>query len=126
MGKISRLAILAGLFVASTASASLAVELGNSPYLPSLKPDGPRIMGGQPGADRAGSSGTYITEHGVLNYKNGDGLQYLRTLRPPAAGARPSSNHIQWCSNRYRSYRSSEDTYQPLAGPRTGCNSPFQ
>lgn len=138
MGKILRLTILTGLCVAGIANAASAVELRNSQYLPSLKPSGPLIIGGQAGANRTdpsarncyGStlcreSGTYITEHGVLNYKNGDALQYRRTMQPPTAGASPSSNHIQWCSNRYRSYRTSDNTYQPLAGPRTGCNSPF-
>jgi len=139
MGKILRLTILTGLFVAGIASAGSAVELRNSQYLPSLKPSGPLIIGGQAGANRTdpsarncygstlcGESGTYITEHGVLNYKNGDPLQYRRTMQPPTPGAQPSINHIQWCSNRYRSYRTSDNTYQPLTGPRTGCNSPFQ
>ena len=139
MRNLLHLTILTGLFVAGIASAGSAVELRNSQYLPSLKPSGPLIIGGQAGANRTdpsarncyGStlcreSGTYITEHGVLNYKNGDALQYRRTMQPPTAGARPSSNHIQWCSNRYRSYRTTDNTYQPIAGPRTGCNSPFQ
>jgi hypothetical protein len=103
MGKILRLIILTGLFVAGIASAGSAVELRNSQYLPSLKPSGADI-GGQAGANRTdpsarncyGStlcreSGTYITEHGVLNYKNGDALQYRQTVQPPAAGADPAA-----------------------------------
>lgn len=99
MRKMLRLTILTGLFVAGIASAGSAVELRNSQYLPSLKPSGPLIIGGQAGANRTdpsarncyGStlcreSGTYITEHGVLNYKNGDALQYRRTMQPPTAG----------------------------------------
>ena len=31
----------------------------------------------------------------------------------------------EWCSNRYRSYRASDNTYQPLSGPRVQCDSPY-
>lgn len=34
------------------------------------------------------------------------------------------SGHVRWCSERYRSYRASDDTYQPLSGPRRPCLSP--
>jgi hypothetical protein len=33
--------------------------------------------------------------------------------------------HVDWCYNRYRSYRASDDTYQPLSGPRQRCVSPY-
>lgn len=40
--------------------------------------------------------------------------------------ARTSGNaHVEWCYNRYRSYRAADDTYQPLNGPRQVCNSPY-
>ncbi|MDE1991534.1 MAG: BA14K family protein [Rhizobiaceae bacterium] len=35
-----------------------------------------------------------------------------------------SSSHVQWCSDRYRSYRVSDNTYQPNSGPRRQCVSP--
>jgi hypothetical protein len=35
------------------------------------------------------------------------------------------SAHIQWCHDRYRSYRSSDNTFQPYNGPRQQCNSPY-
>lgn len=39
---------------------------------------------------------------------------------------RPSgSAHIQWCHNRYRSYRASDNTFQPYNGPRKQCYSPY-
>lgn len=39
---------------------------------------------------------------------------------------RPSgSDHVDWCHNRYQSYRASDNTYQPNSGPRRQCNSPF-
>lgn len=34
-------------------------------------------------------------------------------------------SHVQWCANRYRSYRVSDNTFQPNNGPRRQCNSPY-
>jgi hypothetical protein len=39
--------------------------------------------------------------------------------------ARASGSHIQWCANRYRSYRASDNTFQPYNGPRQQCVSPY-
>lgn len=36
-----------------------------------------------------------------------------------------SSAHVQWCYDRYRSYRSSDNTFQPYQGPRRQCVSPY-
>ncbi len=33
--------------------------------------------------------------------------------------------HIRWCENRYRSYRTSSNSYQPYNGPRRICYSPY-
>lgn len=33
--------------------------------------------------------------------------------------------HVEWCYNRYRSYRASDNTYQPYNGPRRQCYSPY-
>ncbi|WP_439273218.1 BA14K family protein [Pseudochrobactrum sp. HB0163] len=39
---------------------------------------------------------------------------------------RPGRNaHINWCYNRYRSYRASDNTFQPHYGPRRQCYSPY-
>jgi len=35
------------------------------------------------------------------------------------------NSHIGWCHNRYRSYRSSDNTFQPYHGRRTQCISPY-
>ncbi|MCJ8518490.1 hypothetical protein ABID21_001188 [Pseudorhizobium tarimense] len=35
------------------------------------------------------------------------------------------STHVSWCLDRYRSYRPSDNTYQPYNGPRRACESPF-
>ncbi len=44
----------------------------------------------------------------------------------PAPRARSGSRHVQWCYDRYRSYRASDNTYQPYNGPRRSCNSPYR
>jgi len=39
---------------------------------------------------------------------------------------RPSGNaHVEWCYSRYRSYRASDNTFQPYNGPRRQCISPY-
>ena len=35
------------------------------------------------------------------------------------------STHVDWCYNRYRSYRASDNTFQPYNGPRQQCYSPY-
>ncbi|MFC6492482.1 BA14K family protein [Ancylobacter dichloromethanicus] len=46
-----------------------------------------------------------------------------------AAASQPSyaggNAHIQWCANHYRSYRASDNTFQPYNGPRQQCVSPY-
>lgn len=45
-----------------------------------------------------------------------------------ALAARPvyrgGSYHVRWCYEHYRSYRASDNTYQPYHGPRRQCVSP--
>jgi len=36
-----------------------------------------------------------------------------------------SEQHKDWCKERYRSYRSADNSYQPLSGPRKQCQSPY-
>jgi GH18 family chitinase len=36
-----------------------------------------------------------------------------------------NSAHINWCYNRYRSYRDYDNTFQPYHGPRRQCISPY-
>jgi hypothetical protein len=33
--------------------------------------------------------------------------------------------HVEWCQDRYRSYRESDNTFQPYSGPRQECVSPY-
>jgi hypothetical protein len=43
---------------------------------------------------------------------------------PPARYGR-GDPHLEWCYARYRSYRSSDNTFQPYNGPRRQCTSPY-
>ncbi len=36
-----------------------------------------------------------------------------------------NSAHVNWCYNRYRSYRDYDNTFQPYRGPRRQCISPY-
>ena len=38
---------------------------------------------------------------------------------------RTGNAHVQWCYDRYRSYRASDNTSQPYEGPRRQCYSPY-
>ena len=38
---------------------------------------------------------------------------------------RNGNRHEQYCYDRYRSYRASDNTFQPNSGPRQQCNSPY-
>ena len=40
-------------------------------------------------------------------------------------GRRVGSAHVEWCYDRYRSYRASDNTFQPYNGPRQQCYSPY-
>ena len=44
---------------------------------------------------------------------------------PPPRVYRGGNAHVQWCYNRYRSYRASDNTFQPYNGPRQQCYSPY-
>ncbi|MDF2998320.1 MAG: hypothetical protein K0R27_3957 [Xanthobacteraceae bacterium] len=47
--------------------------------------------------------------------------------QPGPAYAAPAVGdaHVQWCMQTYRSYRPSDDTFQPYNGPRQPCVSPY-
>ena len=52
------------------------------------------------------------------NYYDAPPRRYYRA-------GRLSSAHVQWCYNRYRSYRAYDNTFQPYNGPRQQCYSPY-
>jgi len=54
-------------------------------------------------------------------------VQRPRQAQPPRARSAGflSQNHVNWCHNRWRSYRVSDNSYQPYNGPRRVCASPY-
>ena len=81
----------------------------------------------------------YYGGHRGYRYKRSGYREYNGYWFPLAAfaagavitGAIANSNngggsaHVQWCYDRYRSYRASDNTFQPYNGPRQYCNSPY-
>lgn len=45
-----------------------------------------------------------------------------REVAPPRGYG---SAHYRWCEDRYKSYRASDNTFQPYGGPRQECISPY-
>lgn len=94
--------------------------------------------------ERRGSSYYYNGHRGYRQHRRGY-RQHNGWWFPPAAFAlgaiiggainndrvvvRPgrgySRAHVQWCYDRWRSYRASDNTYQPYNGPRQQCYSPY-
>ncbi len=55
----------------------------------------------------------------------GNTLSQPRVYREAPSYRGYSNSHVQWCYNRYRSYRASDNTFQPYNGPRQQCYSPY-
>lgn len=47
------------------------------------------------------------------------------TAVPAPSNADTNLAHLHWCDQRYRSYRASDNSFQPYKGPRKACRSPF-
>jgi hypothetical protein len=51
---------------------------------------------------------------------------HYRYMKPRHSGRIVLSRaHVNWCENRYRSYRAWDNTFQPYHGPRKQCWSPY-
>lgn len=90
--------------------------------------------------ERRGNTAYYNGRRGYTQRRPGY-RQYNGFWFPPAAfiagaiigGAlnnnqpamRMSQQHVRWCQNRWRSYRASDNSYQPFNGPRQRCVSPY-
>ncbi|WP_269929421.1 BA14K family protein [Aminobacter sp. HY435] len=55
----------------------------------------------------------------------GGALNQPRYVAPRYAQPAYGNAHVQWCYDRYRSYRASDNTFQPYNGPRRQCYSPY-
>jgi hypothetical protein len=92
------------------------------------------------GFERRGKDGYYNGQRGYSERRPGY-RQYNGFWFPPAAfaigaiiggainnQARPvtlSRKHLAWCESHYRSYRASDNTFNPVRGPRQTCVSPY-
>ena len=54
-----------------------------------------------------------------------DSIARSRRDRVYDRGYRVSDRHMDWCYRRYRSYRASDNTFQPYRGGRRQCFSPY-
>ncbi|KQT06686.1 hypothetical protein ASG42_00375 [Rhizobium sp. Leaf391] len=82
---------------------------------------------------------SYYNGHRGYNYRRSGYREYNGMWFPLAAFAtgaiiagsfaqpsvRYGGSHVEWCYNRYRSYRAYDNSYQPNYGPRRACNSPY-
>lgn len=53
------------------------------------------------------------------------GPEYYAPPRRVYRVYRGSNAHVRWCYAHYRSYRASDNTFQPNHGPRKQCRSPY-
>jgi hypothetical protein len=73
--------------------------------------------------DWYGGSGIYLN-FGLPAYNYYDPY-YAPRYAPRRVYRGGGSAHVQWCYNRYRSYRAYDNTFQPYNGPRQQCWSPY-
>jgi hypothetical protein len=90
------------------------------------------------GFSRHGGYGWYNGHRGYRHYHHGyryyngwwfPGAAFLGgaiigSALAPHPVYRGSDYHTRWCYSHYRSYRASDNTYQPYHGPRRQCVSP--
>jgi hypothetical protein len=128
---------------ASIAAVAMVATLMASDVAPAVAQQGTLASQEPSGAndyrafERQGDYGYYNRYRGyrerVPGYRYHNGFWF-----PPAAflglflgsvigGAALSAGggHVQWCYSSYRSYRRSDNTYQPYNGPRRQCVSPY-
>ncbi|MGO4441530.1 BA14K family protein [Rhizobium sp. RAF56] len=58
----------------------------------------------------------------------GSAISRPRTAQPVHRASPPSRNsrHVAWCRNRFRTFRVSDNTFQPNSGSRRQCVSPYR
>jgi hypothetical protein len=105
-----------------------------------------RRFEGRRGFERRGNLGYYNGHRGYSQYRRGyrqhNGFWFPSSAfvagmiggaiaaQPPVVVARPvpmrlSAAHVRWCQDRWRSYSVSDNSFQPLNGPRQACVSPY-
>jgi hypothetical protein len=128
MKKIT-LALCAALMAAPLGFAAPAMAQG---FSFSVGPDGPRV-----GFYSRGPNAWYNGHRGYRDRRSGwryyrgywfppDAFVVTRSIDRDRYHRRANSNaHVEWCYDRYKSYRASDNTYQPYNGGRRQCYSPY-
>lgn len=96
--------------------------------------------GGRHGFYHHGGWGYYNGHRGYRHYRHGyhyyNGWWFPAAVLGGIGGAiignamapqpvyRGGNAHVRWCYSRYKSYRASDNTYQPYNGPRRECVGP--
>lgn len=101
---------------------------GGPGYRPG-RPGGPGHWNGHQGyrdprpGYRRGNDGWWypLAAFGVGALLGGAIANQPREVAPPHL----SANHLRWCEDRYRSFRASDNSFQPYNGPRQQCISPY-
>lgn len=70
--------------------------------------------------------GAYLATRPAYDpYYYNDGYYVQRVAPRPVYRSYGGNRHVNWCFNRYRSYRAWDNSFQPYHGPRQQCYSPF-
>lgn len=71
----------------------------------------------------------YTGQHGVDGHKPHEVWIYPYSLftekKRPREDDQSARAHIAWCSDHYRTYRRSDNSFQPQRGEREECRSPY-
>lgn len=135
--------VAAGALAAAPAAADNYVVIPSPTVGGAAPPYGPGFNQGVVVGPRDGcrtvvscAGGNYVNRPAHRRYYD----NYFDVPAPRYSGQRPlggtpavggasrlggASDHHGWCASRYRSYRASDDTFQPFDGPRTRCISPY-
>jgi len=123
-----------GALPASAASTTYGAQLQNAQFSFGFSTGTPR----DDRFERRGSSYYYNGERGYRDRRTG--FRYYNGYWFPQSAFRfgfsvgsdryrgtyrLSSRHIEWCEDRYRSYRVSDNSFQPYNGGRQECVSPY-
>lgn len=129
-------------YVPLTASSSTDIQtVDYKPWMKNRHFRGNRNFNGNRNFYRGGNSAYWNGHRGYREYRPGYRRHgdYWFPLAAFAAGALISgaivnsennrvhqgNGHVQWCYDRYKSYRASDNTFQPYNGPRQQCRSPY-
>ncbi|WP_425607325.1 BA14K family protein [Roseibium sediminicola] len=78
------------------------------------------------GVSTASAGGYGYNSHKSYNNYNTSGYGKAHSNRPFAhIQDHIWQKHVSWCHNRFKSFKTYDNTYQPYNGPRAQCWSPY-